>query len=1707
MNKDTSPRATGPAGAQFEAKVATHYALAVLAKTEAFGLPGAIVERIEFQRRAQGYPLDDIIIKGETGSGEERCLEIQAKRSIAFTEGNKEFAGIVKDMVMGHNADPNRMFAVAIERTSGPIENGVQEVLELAHVTTTVESFLALLYSPGRGNPDMKRFVEAFRKHLSKNKIAADEILFQLLKGFFVLVFDYARPQSIAEHHDRMRAQQLTSKVQDKDPYDTLFGWILRSDAIGGETDRLHLTSALREHGIEISGARSLTKARGRIEEMSRFALSDINTEVAGCQLVRANRRQEVTSYLDEAEVGGSIVEITGPGGAGKSALLKAVAEARSLTCRIVVLAPDRTPSGGWVALRNEIDIDASAGEFFEDLSCDGGGLICIDGLDRFRDIAQRKTVLDVIRSALGVKGMTVLFTSRSGWEEEAVAWLDDDIVEAMSLRKTIKVEGLNDEEASALAEAAPSLAPLLNSDHPARNLARNPFILRRLVRTRLNAEAVLGEASLARDWWASGAHGIGLTYGAQRARRRVLVEVCEALTAGNALADVSHQTSDAVASLISDDVLVEIGATDRVRFKHDLLTDWALACFFAEDSSHTAALDLNAPPPFWLSRGLELSSRLLAEGEDVTAWPSYLEMLEGTNAQNGWVGLVLLALVRSEHADTLLSRYSSILLHDRGDRAAILLRRAIASHGQSAGSIFRKIVPADTPIPEGCILPDGPVWLRLILWSVSQFDMLPSQALSASIDLFEKWVTFSIFGEDVISPRLLECFSDLLVAHIEDRDYPLPKPGDPLPKIRYPVSGNDVKTVRLQLSLLAQRAPTAVERYLNAVADSSHAADELYEILQFPGNLPAAAPSAFVSAFLSAVEKDREAFSEVSGRDRIGPDFPRLDGPFVLGKAGIALFAALLNANSKEGMYLIRSLVEEAEKAVGLVEGDEFDLSLLGETRIVSSSYSYGWSRVNGPSTLLYKALAALEHWGHQQIDSSESLDKIVRKIAGEGQISGALLLIITDLVLSHSKLDGGLLIDLISSPEVLVLDARRLQYDSIEQMSSGSLSIRTLQGNQNDQAIEKDLSERASRGIALHDTISQVVFRQAVEATTELRSRLSEAVDRLGAWMEDSVNWNSPSFLASHALRLSFKENYERVNVAGPDGDERKGWQFRWPEGQQRWLQTQGAKVTAESKSFNRGLAIRMDMDSDKSSLKANIADAENVLEETKEAIPGEGSELHDPNDPWINRVAAGAYLARFGDAQKMEVHRTGLIQLFDMALISRDGISPNLRYDVMYDPRALAIAGLLYLEARFEVPPAIRSLFDAITSFPESAVAVFTRHPAAVQQLGEQIIRSAVRIGIESCIFPRRAHYDEDEGEFDRRKSLSENNLEDRLAKELSWLDVKGQEPIWPSPPPRRSRRSSRGVTFPGAAKSESNARLAAVWPNFYFDDRTAAVWLQVISQLGNDGQAVIAALLRDNWNWLVRVNGVADDGEDNTDLEQTWTRGLLECAGGHAKFWSVAERQALVFDLLAEFSDEAFIDSAAAFLLQSDLSHIEGDATDTAYLVGIREQLWARLSETHRWRQHLWSPKSGMEIHLNDLISAFFLKVSHGFGSRTAYTDGLVDDQLTLFFPILTEVVVAASPCPTIALLFLDILEIVDCQVGEPFLAAAASCWVADADVRFLNELGIGRRVCKLAENAGVKAGSVQQWLRIADAISAAGVAEGEELKQLLREEFE
>ena len=537
---DSSPRSTGPAGGQFEAKVGTHYALALLASTEPFGLPGAMIDRLEFQRGGHDHPLDDVIVRGTTPEGEDRCLEIQVKRSMAFTESDANFALIVDGIVRARKIDPHRRFAVAIERTTSVIDNGVQEALELAQQTVDVASFLKLLETPGRSNKDMRAFVAAFRVHIETSGETGDDALYEILRSFSVLTFDYARPNSIAEQHDRFRARQLTSADGGPDPYDGLFGLVVRSDATGGELNRSELVRKLNAVGISIGSAPTLAAARRHIEELSCHALEDIGLTVNECRLAREKPRRELEALLQAAETQGAVVEISGPSGAGKSGLLRTVVEGRGAASRILVLGPDRTPPGGWPAMRSLFDIQATADEFLSDLACDGGGYLCIDGLDRFRDSAQRKTVIDLLRAGLRCPGLTVLFTARPGWEDEGAIWIGEETFRQLSTRERLAVDGLDDDEAEALATASPQLAHLLKPDHPAKALARNLLKLRLLVRTRLNTAEAISEAELANDWLASGTGANERMSGEARSRKRVIYAVGKGLIEGAGLVDVA---------------------------------------------------------------------------------------------------------------------------------------------------------------------------------------------------------------------------------------------------------------------------------------------------------------------------------------------------------------------------------------------------------------------------------------------------------------------------------------------------------------------------------------------------------------------------------------------------------------------------------------------------------------------------------------------------------------------------------------------------------------------------------------------------------------------------------------------------------------------------------------------------------------------------------------------------------------------------------------------------------------------------------------------------------------------------------------------------------------------------------------------------------------------------------------------------------------
>jgi len=99
VTEGTSPAASGPAGSLFEGQVGAFFLLSLLVRAEPRGLPGTIIDRVEFQRASEGHPLDDVIVHAHDEHGKPAVLEIQVKKGITFAPADPIFRSVVSQIV------------------------------------------------------------------------------------------------------------------------------------------------------------------------------------------------------------------------------------------------------------------------------------------------------------------------------------------------------------------------------------------------------------------------------------------------------------------------------------------------------------------------------------------------------------------------------------------------------------------------------------------------------------------------------------------------------------------------------------------------------------------------------------------------------------------------------------------------------------------------------------------------------------------------------------------------------------------------------------------------------------------------------------------------------------------------------------------------------------------------------------------------------------------------------------------------------------------------------------------------------------------------------------------------------------------------------------------------------------------------------------------------------------------------------------------------------------------------------------------------------------------------------------------------------------------------------------------------------------------------------------------------------------------------
>lgn len=1667
----TSTLASGPAGTHFEGQVGAFYLLAMLSGAPPRGLPGTTIDKVALQQANAGRPLDDVIVHAhDNASGKAAVLEVQVKRSITFAAADPVFRKVVGQIVKASQRPDflAQRYELAIATTKGSrkIDGAYQDVLTLARQVGEAATFAAQIGLAGAANDDMRAFVATFKSHLrAESSLDDDETAWLLLRRLQILTFDFTATGSAS--HD-MALERAVRVLHADDGGRAGAFWVglieLAIDVAksGGDRTRETALQAFALLGYRFAGERRHAAARTALAEASRLALNDIRNRVGKVVLTRQERVTATRAALD----GGRYVEIRGEAGVGKSGVLRQMAEAMQTEGLVIVLSPGRCVARGWAAMRAQLGFDGTVRELLVELANDGGATIFVDNLDSF-SVEERLTVVDVVGEASWVPGVAVVATARPEFGIDEPNWLPSDALARLVQTEPITIEELSKAEVEQLTTTDPSLAPLLTDGHPARQVARNLFRLARLAAQPASAPVLRTEVDMAEQWWAT---ADGARDGGWRDRSRLLRDTAEQALSGVDFLDVKAQAAAPIDALVARGTLRNLGI-DRVAFRHDVLREWAIANALHADPGLVDRLSLDRPATAMLARGVELAARMAIErASDGVAWNVLVERLSRSGVHRSWRRAALLALARSEAAETLLQRAAPELLGNGSALLRELLRTVMAVDVIPASKVFAKAGVDPALIPASINVPRGPAWIALIIWLSSLGDSVPNEAVPEIVELYTSFSIGTLGVTDITPLTTRQIYRWLRL--MEPRDA-MPAPSESAVFWAH-LDRAGVQSLKSDLrngfTMFARTTAELAAEYLKAVAESEHNEEIVRSIVKLRGTLAQAAPAELADLTARALIGRPHRRNRHYGRER-EEAFTYIDHEFLQASPAQGPFFELLTSSPKDGLALVHRLVSHAvaHGSRGSDPGsDAITLYFPEASRTFPWTQTYFWSRQSNYYSVT-SALMALEAWAHRRIEAAEVFEIVLADVLGPPDSCAAYVLVAVDLIISHWPKSLDVAAAFFGCPELLCIDHTRQVHDRIEM--SDFFGLGALRTEPRGGASAAELKRRPSRRTTLDELIGNFAFRASPEQHAGLIALLREAAARLGTPGADA-HLGNPEFMVQHALNLADVSNWQDIEVTLKDGSTESARQYVSPAAEQIHLQALRDAATDRSSDFAMQSALSLALD-EPAHLPPERQSAAMAWARRSPTDSDEGS-AEDTGEQRMHKEAiltAAMIAMRDGDDTLRVEHGEWARSQLDEALRALDDDpARQIRRGLRFNPTAIAYTGLIHALRHRNAPDDVRVLLEVAAAGNHAAAHGFGAAVGALDVVDGRLPRAMLRCAFSACVVENRV-WDAPQDEVAARAERRLAQIEAAVAAEVAWLDAGGPEPQWPIFPEVEARPRRRLRLPGGQVAAPAPPKATAPPPTEHVNYQAAALWLRQVRDLPDAAaRSWLGDVAKAYMPWTIAANGAGMDDGDEVDLppsewNDTFFAAVARCVVGLAS----AEVTELVVRHIVTLPDRNFYDVLADFVRSIDAVYFEGGDISTQVAVDIRAAFADHMLTTRGWVRLSRSRDLSIEMHIGPAIAVLFFNDHHfGQGSK-CYLFEKGAERTRPFLPVLSKLI-QAGPSPFVALVLLNLLEVAPRAEQLNVLVAAGTTWLAAyPDFRQLwVDQGAGRRWCLVVE---------------------------------------
>lgn len=1631
----SSTASTGPAGAHFEGQVGAFYLLTLLSGTEIRGLPGVSINRVEFQRAAEGHPLDDVIVKGVAANGSARVLEIQVKRSISFSSKNPVFKDVVAQMLQ---ADIGHELAVAAARTnSKKVDSVYQDVLRMARHIGDPDTFMERIYRPGSANADMREFVDTFKANVVDHGGGDDNrSIWQLLRRFQILIFDYTASGSHCQALDLERAGRLLTPDSERNSASLMANLVehaMTLAADGGDCGRTSLVELLQNRGFRFAGQRRYFPTRMAIAEASHQALADINDQVCNITLHRNDYIDSINDALEQHRY----VEIRGDGGVGKSGILKHLAQSQSVESTILVLRSGRTIPGGWTALRGVLGFDGSLRELLCDIAGSGGGILFIDNLDYFED-PEKTTVNDMVREIAKIPGFSIVASARRDFAKDEPSWLPSSEIKMLGGASLIEVTELADNEIGDIAQTIPQLAPFFNEKHPAHKVARNLYRLSRLAGSGLEvSEMPTTETQMAKRWWqlADGSRDDG-----HRDRFRTLRALASQVLSGATVLDASEQPAASINALIKSETLKDLG-NDQVVFSHDVLGEWAIGNLLYSGSNHIERLQLEQPAGPKLARGMELLARFeLEENDTDESWRALLSQVSQPGHHASWRRKVLLAAVKSESSAELLDKQKNYLLQDDAKVLCEIIRLITATDVMPAEPIFAEMGLDPGVIPDGMFIPSEQSWQRLLTWLLSNQAAIPANAIPTVAKFFISWA-LSSFGQGPLTPYILHSLHQWLTIIEQNRREPFGT------EFREHQRLADLELELRQVFLaFCDQVPTLARQYISRIPQDHRGSKIIRDVWKLSAGMSKAAPTELVTLTEKALIPSQEEREESAAR--YPKPFTIYDHEFhPISPAQGPFFQLLMNA-PEAGLNLIRKLVAVAIEfySGGKACGDnQVTVRFPEGERSFPWLQTYGWAREhNTHANVLPSALMALESWAHIRIESGENISVVISDVLGPPGTGAAFLMVTVDVLLSHYPKSLEAAIPFVACPQLLCMDRERQLHDEIGMPDL--FGFKALEQEPVGAVNLKSLKERMSRQISLESLLHAYAFEDE-DLRIRLQHLLQAAVKQLPPCTNKS-NFRDPSFMALHALNQIDPNNWKT------DGE----YHQYMPTDEEKGILAAQDELSLQQKNeieIQHMIGLVLEEPSKSSEEMAAFA----VEWAQQHNVDGIDDKDEEQRFLYQHIVAAAMIMMRDGSESQKTQYREWVYSVFESIKSKTPDSVLYVRSGLRYNIFAMAFVGVAHTLSIHE--SAARELFEMATKNGAAAHGLVASMDAIVAY-DSRLILSILRCAFRASIKPFY-RWNQEESERQEIERQKQQHLKAAIDCELAWLRGEGEEPAWPEFPinPVAIRHKVRIV----GDVQEKQERPDM--PDVYVDHQYNAIWLgstiDVLCQAQPDAALTIVKAYQ---VWTANENGVdLKETDDVANYPTQWNNVYYTLLAKQLVRLSETEIEQYAVSQMVSLPDDSFFENIEIFLFTIDAVYFNENGIPASTVIMLREKLADRLFNAYGWRRLKDSDKASVDRRMGSAV-ATMLFCRHGYTTKMqCYLNSIGIDKLDVFIPTLKRIV-TAGPSSFIALLTLSLMEVSPRQQHLQFVLDLSNQWmhIFRSSDRFWVEQQIGRRLC-------------------------------------------